>query len=399
MLIPIRTDYRLTHKPWVNYGLVGMNVLLYFVHFHGGDAAGMQRINSWMLHPDNPRVFQFFSCMFLHAGFMHLFGNMIFLWVFGNAVNDRFGHVGYLAFYLAGGVLAGIGYLLLSGHAPVLGASGAISAVTGAYLVLFPRVRVTLLMFFYFITTFEVSSLYFLMFQFLLNLWMSFASGIIGYQAGGVAYVAHSSGYVFGIVVAAGLLATRLLPRDAFDLLNLMRGSQRRRRYRRMVGGGYDPFGSVSSKMHRPGKRWVDAETVESEAQDTPAAREVKLRREISEHFGRRDVEAATQGYLGLIQIADDAVLSKEQQLDVANRLMSLERHPEAADAYERFIKHYAAYEHLPDIFLMLGLLYGRYLHQYDRAEQALLRAIEGLTDPGKLEMARRDLQAVRHRR
>jgi len=151
--------------------------------------------------------------------------------------------------------------------------------------------------------------------------------------------------------------------------------------------------------MRHPGKRWVEAKTVESAAPDTPAGREAKLRREISEHFARRDLESATRKYLSLIQIADDAVLAQEQQLDVANRLMSLERHPEAADAYERFLKHYATYEHLADIFLMLGLLYGRYLHQYDRAEQMLLRAIEGLTDPGKLEMARRDLQAVRHRR
>jgi len=323
MLIPIRTDYRLSHKPWVNYALVAVNVLLYLGHMHGGDLAGIERINKWMLQPDDPRLFQFFSCMFLHGGFMHLAGNMIFLWVFGNAVNDRFGHAGYLSFYLAGGVLAGIGYLLLSGHAPVLGASGAISAVTGAYLVLFPRARVTLLMFFYFITTFEVSSLYFLMFQFILNLWMSFATGIIGYQAGGVAYVAHSSGYVFGIAVAAGLLGAKLLPRDAFDLLSLLRGSQRRWRYRRMVAGGYDPFNFINPKIQRPPKRWVEAVTVESAVPDTPAAREIRLRREIAEHFARRDIEAATQKYLSLIQVAEDAVLPQDQQLATGTWVIS----------------------------------------------------------------------------
>ena len=91
----------------------------------------------YYLHPDQPEILQFFTSVFLHGSWMHLIGNMIFLWVFGNAVNDRFGHVGYAAFYLAGGVLSGLGYVLLAGQAPVLGASGAISAVTGCYLVLF----------------------------------------------------------------------------------------------------------------------------------------------------------------------------------------------------------------------------------------------------------------------
>lgn len=395
MFIPIRTDYRMTRKPLVNYVLVGVNIAIYFMQYNGASQFNVERIWSLLLLPEDPRLMQFFSSVFLHGGFMHLAGNMLFLWVFGNAVNDRLGNVAYLAFYLAGGVMAGVGYLLFTPNAPVLGASGAISAVTGAYLVLFPRVRVTLLMWFYFITTFEVSSLFFLMFQFIHNLVM--ASDIIG--GGGVAYSAHISGYVFGITVAAVLLATRILPRDAMDLISLLRGAQRRSQYRRMVSHGYEPF------LHRQGgadanrSRWVKTRTSQTVDADTPASRELQLRREISGAIARHDVASASGAYLRLVQVAADPVLPLPQQLDVANQLMSDEQYPPAADAYERFIKHYDQYEYIADIYLMLGLLYGRYLQQYDRAEPLLRKAMAGLTDQRKIDLARRELQAVEARR
>ena len=235
-MIPIRIDKRLQHTPWVNYALIVTNVLVFA--FLQQTRYDLPILRAYMLHPDQPLLHQFFSSVFMHAGWHHLIGNMIFLWVFGNAVNDSFGHVGYLAFYLAGGVIAGVGYVLLSGHVPVLGASGAVSAVTGAFLVLFPRVRVTVLVWlFYVLMPWEVSSLFFLMLQFAWNLFASL-QGV----GGGVAYWAHSSGYIFGIAVAAALLATRLLPRDVYDLLSLLRMWRRRQAYRRSIADGYDPF-------------------------------------------------------------------------------------------------------------------------------------------------------------
>jgi membrane associated rhomboid family serine protease len=390
MLIPIRTDYRLSRTPWTNYALIAANVLLYVLGYHGDS----DKVLPYLLHPDQPQLYQFFSCVFLHGDFWHLAGNMLFLWVFGNAVNDRLGNTGYLGFYLAGGVLAGVGYLLLSGHAPVLGASGAISAVTGAYLVLLPRARVTLLVvWFYYLTTIEVSSLYFLLFQLLFNLFMSLVWEVPG-MGGGVAYAAHSTGYAFGIVVAAVALGIGLLPRDAFDLLNLLRARRRRTHYRRMVSQGYDPFNYISSRIRQGQRRWVDAPGP-SEPADTAAGRETALRREIAADLARHDLAHAAQQYLQLVQIAEDAALPQNQQLDVANQLMAQERYPAAADAYERFVRHYGGYEHLPDIFLMLGIIYGRYLHQADRARHYLTQAVERLSDPHKLELARADLRAL----
>jgi hypothetical protein len=335
--------------------------------------------------------------MFLHANWMHLISNMIFLWVFGNAVNDRLGHAGYLAFYLGGGVFAAMGFLLLGATAPMLGASGAISAVTGAYLVLLPRARITVLMMLYFITFFEVSSLYFLLFQFIQNLVMSY-SQVFGTGGGGVAFVAHTAGYVYGIAIAVGLLATKLLPRDMFDLLALVRLWGKRRQFRRMATEGYGPF-ITRDPAPTPAGRWVETRTVESVTPGSAQARELQLRRDIATGCAEHNLPAAARKYLELLQIADDAILPQAQQLDVANHLMFTQNHPAAADAYERFLKHYPIYQHIGDIYLMLGLLYGRYLFQPERAESCLDQAIVRLSDPRKLELARTDLANVRRQR
>ncbi len=400
MIIPIRTDYRLSRTPWVNYGLLAVNVLLFLLQFNGTSAANLVRVGNWLLQPSRPEIHQFFTSVFLHGSLLHLIGNMVFLWVFGNAINDRFGHIGYLAFYLAGGVLAGVGYIIMSGDAPVLGASGAIAAVTGAYLVLFPRTRVTcLVLLLYVLVPFEIPALFFLLFQILFEIYMS--AQVLGGAQVTVAHWAHSSGYFYGIAVAAILLATRLLPRDPFDLLSLLHATHRRHRYRRMVSGGYDPFGAgLPGQNHGGhGPRHVESRTVGSAPAAGAAGREFELRRDIAEAFSRNDLTAAADLYLRLLQVADDAVLSRRQQLDVANQLMASELYPQAADAYERFLKHYPDYEHRGDIHLLLGMLHGRYLEQYDRAEADLQQALEHLHDARKIEMARNDLDAVRRRR
>ncbi len=398
MFIPIRTDYRMKRPPAVNYLLIAANVLLFLGGYHGGN----ERIYHWFLQPADLQLYQFFTAMFLHADWFHLLGNMLFLWVFGNAVNDRFGNLGYLLFYLAGGVMAGVGYLTLTGDIPSLGASGAIAAVVGAFLVLLPRTRVTILMVFYLITTFQVSSLLFVAIQVIYNLYYS-AAALHSPGVGGVAWVAHSSGHIFGIVVAAGLMALRVLPRDPYDLLNLLHMWRRRKQYQRVVSGGYDPFSATGSAARSPAgsrtKRWVRTKSVDKTTSDTPDAKLMLLRREISEALARRDVPAAAVRYVELAGLDDDAVLPQSQQLDVANQLMSEQNYPAAARAYERFCGHYPTYQHLPDIFLMLGILYGRYLQQDARAEELLAKAAEGLTDPRKLDMARADLEAVRRRR
>jgi membrane associated rhomboid family serine protease len=390
-MIPISTDYRMRIRPWVNYALIAINVLVFFAKFHGGNML----VRHLLLQPTSPQLYQFFTSMFMHGSWEHLGGNMVFLWVFGSALNDRLGHLGYLLFYLAGGVFAALGYLLVSGGAPVLGASGAICAVTGAYMVLFPRVNITMLFWFIIITTFEVSSLFFLAIQFVWNLWMSAQVAVAPNVSTGVAYVAHSAGYIYGIAIAAALLMSRMLPRDAFDLPNLIQNWRRRQKYKRMVSGGYEPFAPQADGVT---KRKVQAKVRMKPRHDTPSATAIAHRKALSDAIHRNDLDEAANQYRHLVAEDPELVLPRQQQLDIANHLMSAQAYDQAAEAYERFLATYPHYRFIADIHLMLGLLYGRYLHRDDRAEQMLDLAQAGLTDATKRQLVHAELAELRKR-
>jgi membrane associated rhomboid family serine protease len=144
-----------------------------------------------------------FVAMFLHGGWLHIGGNMLFLWIFGNNVEDKIGPAFYLLFYLLGGVAAAALQTAIDPNSviPNLGASGAIAAVLGAYLVMFPRRRVLTLVFFFFITLIELPTIVLLGFWFLLQ-FFSGATSLTQHINGGVAYFAHVGGFVFGVVVA-----------------------------------------------------------------------------------------------------------------------------------------------------------------------------------------------------
>ncbi|MCI0634888.1 MAG: rhomboid family intramembrane serine protease [Actinobacteria bacterium] len=153
--------------------------------------------------PDKSWLASVFVAMFLHGGWFHLAGNMLFLWIFGNNVEDRLGYVVYPLFYVMGG-LAAAGLQLLFGPnstIPNLGASGAIGAILGAYLVLFPRTRVLTLIFFFFITWIELPASFVLLAWFVLQIFSGV--GQLGTDVGGgVAYWAHVGGFGFGALVA-----------------------------------------------------------------------------------------------------------------------------------------------------------------------------------------------------
>ena len=143
------------------------------------------------------------TSQFLHGGWLHLLGNMLYLWIFGNNVEDRLGRLGFLVFYLTGGVLAGLAQVAIdpTSTVPTIGASGAIAATLGAYLVLFPRARVTSLVFLgFFYQLLNIPAVVVLGFWFLLQLVDGFASLGVA-QSGGVAFFAHIGGFVLGVLV------------------------------------------------------------------------------------------------------------------------------------------------------------------------------------------------------
>jgi membrane associated rhomboid family serine protease len=377
MIIPLRTDSRLHRTPYMNWALIALNVLV-FVGFQNfsmlggnrGMARGFNDVTSrFELSPYEPQLRSFITYAFLHANVMHLVGNMLFLYIFGNNVNDKMGQIGYLAFYLAGGVFAGIAYVLMeTGGAPVIGASGAIAAVTGAYLVLFPRSNVTIFYFWYFFGTYEIPSLWFILFFFVKDLIFNFA------QQDNVAHVAHVGGTVFGFAICVVLLSVRLLPRDQFDLVAMIKQWNRRRQYRDMVSKGYNPFEYGSRE--RPGP---------PPPPDPRQEQIMNVRASVLEAVGRHDLPTATHLYLQLKQLDAQQVLPKQPQLDIANQLAGEQRFVEAADAYEAYLRVYPKAEQIEQIELMLGLIYARYL------DRAMLR----LHDPNALAMAREELARI----
>ena len=198
MLLPIRTSIKPRRTPYANYALIAVNVAIFLLSFFPVESLGGEReyirhwANQFVLDPRPGHLFlwQFVSYAFLHAGFMHIIGNMFFLFLFGNNVNDKLGHIGYLSFYLAGAVFSGIGHTLLSSSS-VLGASGAVAAVTGAYLVLFPQTLITVIYWFFFIGTMELPAMYFIAFK--LIIWDNIFEASIAPPVA-VAYGAHLAG-------------------------------------------------------------------------------------------------------------------------------------------------------------------------------------------------------------
>jgi membrane associated rhomboid family serine protease len=170
-------------------------------------------------HPLSAQVFTLFSSMFLHGGWLHLLFNMWALYIFGDNVEDRLGHARYLFFYLLGGVVAGVWHVLFNGQSqvPTIGASGAISAVMAAYLVLYPRARVITLIPLFFLPWFvEIPAFIFIGLWFLSQFFNGVLDTATGAQAfGGVAYWAHVGGFVAGLVLLP-LFLYRRRPRKAY---------------------------------------------------------------------------------------------------------------------------------------------------------------------------------------
>lgn len=207
-MIPLYDTLRSRHFPIVNWLLIALNVLV-FLYENSLSPAALDRLTfTWGLvpavlvaHPETAWV-TIFTAMFLHGGWFHILSNMWVLFIFGDNVEDRLGAGGYLIFYLLSGVAAGLlqSFVLQSSRVPMIGASGAIAGVLGAYLVLYPRARVASLVPILFIfTVIEIPATIFLLFWFVSQLFSGWLA--LGSTAGsGVAWWAHVGGFLFGIL-------------------------------------------------------------------------------------------------------------------------------------------------------------------------------------------------------
>ena len=221
-MIPLRDSVRSSTRPYVTWILIALNIYIFYRQF----MLPVDMLNQVYLHfgvvPADlsyalangtslvPVLLTLITAMFLHGGWVHVLGNMLYLWVFGDNVEDRLGHLRYLLFYLASGVAGGIAHFLSNpaSQVPIIGASGAIAGILGAYLIAFPRSRVlTLLPIFIFFTIVEIPAVIFLAIWFVLQLFNGAAS--IGGTANTVAWWAHVGGFVAGAIMIKLLPARR----------------------------------------------------------------------------------------------------------------------------------------------------------------------------------------------
>ena len=217
-MIPLKDNIPSSRTPVITIGLIVINVLVYlnqltlppraavrFVYLYGLIPLEISSGDLMVPHPV-PLYGTILTSMFVHGGLFHLAGNMLYLWIFGDNVEDSLGRVRYLLFYLLSGVGAAAAQILSDPHSkiPMVGASGAISGVLGAYLLLYPHARVVTLVFFgWFVRVIEIRALIVLGFWIVVQL----VSGLLtwGAQVGGVAWFAHVGGFVAGLVMVLPL--------------------------------------------------------------------------------------------------------------------------------------------------------------------------------------------------
>jgi membrane associated rhomboid family serine protease len=219
-VIPLRDRNPTRRTPVVTFALIGACFAAFAIELSitgtGGDRALDRFFGQWAAIPADitaaleardltgQAIVGMFTSMFLHGGWLHLLGNMLFLWIFGNNVEDRLGPVLFLAFYLAGGIAAALTQVAIdpTSEIPLVGASGAIAAALGAYIVLFPGARILSLVFLgFFYQLLEVPAIIVLGFWFALQLLSGVASFDAETAQGGVAFFAHIGGFVFGLLI------------------------------------------------------------------------------------------------------------------------------------------------------------------------------------------------------
>jgi membrane associated rhomboid family serine protease len=307
--------------------------------------------------PGKPDLFALFACMFLHSGFMHIGGNMLMLWIFGDNVEARLGRLGYLAAYLITGVVATLSFALAAGksNVPLVGASGAISGVLGFYLIWFPRNQIRVLILYFYFLFIHVRAFWvlgiFLLIQNVLPFLMERGTG-----GGGVAHGAHIGGFVAGMVGAL--------------LFNMFRGHKATESY---------PLPYVE----RRAAPWSRVRQVPGAAVDAFHAAVQMGRMEDAAHAFTRFV---TEGGSPPLPADVFALGRWLYENDFSN---------DAAAVFRFYIKSYAKGEDLDRVHLGLGVLLGRRLGQPAAAREHLLTAIDLARDPTIADTARGELAAL----
>lgn len=372
MFLPLGSDVPLKRATRITPVLIGLSIALALTqlltsNLNPQDPDRLTR--TLALLPGESPWWTWITYAFVHGGFMHLAGNCLFLFVFGPPVEDRLGRISYLALYLLGAVAAGLAEALLQGIHPLIGASGSISAVAGAFLILFPRSGIRIFLLFILIGVVTIPAWIFI----LLHILWDFTK--LG-NAGNTAVGAHLGGYAFGAAIAAGGLATGLLKREGFDLFTLGKQASRRRAIR-------EASGRATRKPLADPARPADPKT-EAIA---------RARADVLTRLSAGDHDGAIAGYHALLREHGNnphaCSLPRERQYEIANHLFQRADHQTAAIAYSRFLETYPNDTEAPTVRLMLGMVNARYLNDPVAAKRLIADALPNLRDDQQAALAR----------
>lgn len=381
MLIPLGTDRYKRRPIIVTYALIAVNLAV----FAGLTILRQQspeigdRWTAWaVLRPGHSGWWTYLTYAFLHTEYGHIIFNMLALWVFGPDVEDRLGRLGFLGLYLAGAIAAGGAHAMFF-SAGVIGASGAIAATIGAFLVFFPYVRIRTLVFFFFIGMFHITAWWYILFAIAMDL-LGMARG-----GGNTAYLAHLGGYALGAGVSMLLLAFKVVPREPYDLFTIGRQAARRRAFKAAHASATTKPAAVERKPREPEIKQLEGPAAES-------------RLAAQERLAAGDASGAADAYLEMRRQAGGGKLpplGRRQLYEIANQLFERGDHTNAADAYRLFLHAYEKDAEAPRVLLMLGLLNTRFLNDPTEAKRVLLACRDRLAGEDEKALAAELLKEI----
>lgn len=379
MLIPLGTDRPIRRPSVVTPVLILLCVAVFVLQVRADSLGEGAAFNSryWVVGGESFSFFRALTYAFLHGDFMHLAGNMLFLWVFGRPVEDRLGRFGFAAFYLAGAIASGLAHAWFE-TAPAIGASGAVSAVTGAFLVLFPRTRIRVIWFLILISVLMAPAWFFIGLQIAWNI----LAGATG-TAENIAIIAHLAGYGFGFGVAFTLLATGVLPREPYDLFSISRHAKRRRDFK------------AAANLAPKGPRRPSAAR---QKLDERAQQLADRRAEVSAALSNDDLDAAARAYRLLVaeHAADRAsvTLARNAQYRIGTHFASIGEEPMAMRAFDDFLGAYPKDAEAGQIRILLARLCTS-IGATGRARRLLTEAVTTVRDSALRDLAERELAAL----
>ncbi len=389
MLIPLGTDRGLRRASRIVPAIIAANVALYawqvFGGFNAQPGGAPGPLESLVLVPGQSGVFTWLTYAFLHdtGGVWHILFNMLFLWVFGPVVEDRLSRVGFLAFYLGGAAVSGLAHAA-SGGGPVIGASGAVSGVTGAALALFPRARIKTIVFFFIIGAYMIPAWFFIG----LSMARDLLPVLLG-RSSNIAYEAHLGGYGYGLAVCLTLLATGVLKREPYDLFSIVKQAKRRRELKAAVG-----------EAERERARKIEISDRERAKKESPAEKKrmealAAARSAVSLAVAEGRIDDAVEAYATLVddhaKTESDGTMAQRMQYTLATHLYRSGRLELASDAFRRYLSAFPHDPEGPQIRLLMGRVQ-RMLGRGEEARPLLEAAARELRDERLAAMAREEL-------